>query len=76
MDKRNESMRERLLARLPQPENLAAYREKRRPCCKAREGNFLGEKFPARVLMWLRLRLYGGQFLLGAEARHKWTHRL
>jgi hypothetical protein len=27
MEKQNESMRERLLARLPQPENLAAYRE-------------------------------------------------
>ena len=27
MEKRNDSMRERLLARLPQPENLAAYRE-------------------------------------------------
>ena len=27
MEKQNESMRERLLANLPQPENLAAYRE-------------------------------------------------
>ena len=27
MEQRNESLRERLLARLPQPENLAAYRE-------------------------------------------------
>jgi hypothetical protein len=27
MDKQNESMRDRLLARLPQPENIAAYRE-------------------------------------------------
>lgn len=27
MEKQNESMRERLLARLPQPENLAGYRE-------------------------------------------------
>ena len=27
MDKQNESMRDRLLARLPQPENLDAYRE-------------------------------------------------
>jgi hypothetical protein len=27
MEKQNDSMRERLLARLPQPENLAAYRE-------------------------------------------------
>ncbi len=27
MEKQNESMRERLLAHLPQPENLAAYRE-------------------------------------------------
>ena len=27
MEQKNESMRERLLARMPQPENLAAYRE-------------------------------------------------
>jgi hypothetical protein len=27
MEQRNENMRDRLLARLPQPENLAAYRE-------------------------------------------------
>jgi hypothetical protein len=27
MEQRNDSMRERLLARLPQPENVAAYRE-------------------------------------------------
>jgi hypothetical protein len=27
MEKQNDSIRERLLARLPQPENLAAYRE-------------------------------------------------
>ena len=27
MEKQNENLRDRLLARLPQPENLAAYRE-------------------------------------------------
>ena len=27
MEKQNESLRDRLMARLPQPENLAAYRE-------------------------------------------------
>ncbi len=45
MEKQNENMRERLLARLPQPENLAAYREETALLLAKRE----------KALFWERL---------------------
>jgi len=52
-------MRERLLARLPQPENLAAYREETASLlAKHEKAIFWGEKFPARVLMWLAVAVF------------------
>ena len=63
MEKQNDSMRERLLARLPQPENLAAYREEtasllakhERALRWARtEGLLFGYVAWAFVLLWLQ----------------------
>jgi hypothetical protein len=54
MEQGNSSMRDRLLARLPQPENLEGYREKTESLlAKHEKAIFWGEKFPARVVMWL-----------------------
>jgi hypothetical protein len=49
MDKQNESMRERLLARLPQPENLAAYREETTSLLAKHEKALLWERMASRV---------------------------
>jgi hypothetical protein len=54
MEQGNSSMRDRLLARLPQPENLAAYREETESLlAKHERAIFWGEKFPAAVVTWL-----------------------
>ncbi|MGA2349429.1 MAG: hypothetical protein ABSF70_03270 [Terracidiphilus sp.] len=54
MEKQNESMRDRLLARLPRTENLEAYREETESLLRQHQrAIFWGEKFPARVLTWL-----------------------
>jgi divalent metal cation (Fe/Co/Zn/Cd) transporter len=50
MEKQNESMRERLLARLPQPENLAAYREETASLLAKHEKALFWEKMPSVVL--------------------------
>src|SRR5260370_14218313 len=49
MEKQNESMRERLLARLPQPENLAAYREETASLLAKHEKALFWEKTPSSV---------------------------
>jgi len=49
MEKQNESMRERLLARLPQPENLAAYREETASLLAKHEKAMFWEKIPSTV---------------------------
>jgi hypothetical protein len=63
MEKQNDSVRERLLARLPQPENLAAYREQTaallaehaRALRWARfEGVLFGYVAMAFVMLWLQ----------------------
>jgi hypothetical protein len=50
MEKQNDSMRERLLARLPQPENLAAYREETASLLAKHEKALFWEKMPSTVL--------------------------
>ena len=47
MEKQNESMRERLLARLPQPENLAAYREETASLLAKHEKALFWERMPS-----------------------------
>jgi hypothetical protein len=49
MEKQNDSMRERLLARLPQPENLAAYREETASLLAKHEKALFWEKVPSIV---------------------------
>ena len=62
MEKQNDSMRERLLARLPQPENLAAYREETAALLAKHEKALFWEKMASTasfvilaimVVLWL-----------------------
>lgn len=50
MEKQNDNMRERLLAHLPQPENLAAYREETASLLAKHEKASFWEKMPSTVL--------------------------
>jgi type VI protein secretion system component VasF len=59
MEKQNESVRDRLLARLPQPENLAAYREETETLmAKHKKALFWGQEFPFKVLMCLAVAVF------------------
>jgi hypothetical protein len=49
MEKQNDSMRERLLARLPQPENIAAYREETASLLAKHDKALFWEKMASRV---------------------------
>ena len=57
MEKQNDSMRERLLARLPQPENLAAYREETASLLAKHEKALFWEKVPSVALMLIALAI-------------------
>jgi hypothetical protein len=46
MEKQNDNIRERLLARLPQPENLAAYREETASLLAKHEKALFWERMP------------------------------
>jgi hypothetical protein len=52
MDQGNSSLRDRLLARLPQPENLAAYREEVAAGLEKNEKAFRRERW-ATVALWI-----------------------
>jgi type VI protein secretion system component VasF len=68
MEKQNESMRERLLARLPQPENLVAYREETASLLAKHEKALFWERMPSVVLMLIALFiLMAGWF---------WAHKI
>jgi hypothetical protein len=49
MEMQNESLRERLLARLPQPENLTAYREEAASLLAKHEKALFWEKMPSSL---------------------------
>jgi hypothetical protein len=49
MEKQNDSMRERLLARLPQPENLAVYREETAALLTKHEKALFWDRVPSVV---------------------------
>jgi hypothetical protein len=49
MEKQNDSMRERLLARMPRPENLAAYREETTSLLARHEKALFWEKMVSRA---------------------------
>jgi hypothetical protein len=65
MEKQNESVRDRLLARLPQPENLAAYREEVTSTLEKNEKRLRWEKWGVGIF-WLYAI---GFFLLGSWYR-------
>jgi hypothetical protein len=58
MEQENNSMRERLLARLPQPENSASYREEISLLMAKHEKALFWEKFTARTVMFLGLAVW------------------
>jgi hypothetical protein len=51
MKQQNDSLRERLLSRLPQPENVAAYREDVRALLARHEKALYWEKMPSTVCL-------------------------
>ena len=68
METQNESLRDRLLARLPQPQNLAAYREETASLLAKHEKALFWEKMPAVVLTLIALFiLMAGWF---------WAHKI
>ena len=69
MEKQNENLRDRLLARLPRPENLAAYREETESLLAKHEKSLFWEKVPALMLLCIGCAMF---FL----AYSKWYVRL
>jgi hypothetical protein len=64
MEKQNDSMRERLLARLPQPENLAGYREETATLLAKHEKALFWER-TASVLPFAIVAIVMGLWLWG-----------
>jgi hypothetical protein len=58
MDKQNESMRERLLARLPQPENLANYRRETEALLAKHDKALFWERWLARTILFLGIGVF------------------
>lgn len=58
MEKGNESLRERLLARLPQPENRETYREDIAMLMAKHERALFWEKATGTTLAWLGVGLF------------------
>ena len=80
MEKQNESMRERLLARLPQPENLAAYREETASLLAKHEKALFWEKMPSTVcsvsaIAILMADWFWGQKTGAAMSQFVWSGR-
>ena len=57
MEKQNDSIRERLLVHLPQPENLAAYREETAVLLAKHEKALFWEKMPGKALQLIALAI-------------------
>src|SRR5579863_1223387 len=58
MEKGNDGLRDRLLARLPQPENLAAYREETASLLAKQEKALFSDRFVAVSLLLLGFALW------------------
>jgi hypothetical protein len=58
MEKGSESLRERLLARLPQAESVAAYRDDTQSLLAKHEKALFWEKVTARTLTWIGLAFF------------------
>ena len=77
MEKQNNGMRERLLARLPQPENLAAYREETSALLAKHEKALFWERAPSIVcyviaFATVMVNWFWGQKLGGAMNHFFW----
>ena len=58
MEKQNENLRDRLLARMPQPENLAGYREEVASLLAKHEKALFWEKMPSKVCYAIALAFW------------------
>jgi hypothetical protein len=58
MEKQNENLRERLLARLPRPEKLTAYQEETASLLAKHKKALFWEKVPATMLSLLAMGLF------------------
>ncbi|HEY1902723.1 MAG TPA: hypothetical protein VGG56_09850 [Terracidiphilus sp.] len=58
MEPRNDGMRERLLARLPQPENVVAYREQTELLLAKHERALYWEKVTGTTVTWFGIALF------------------
>ncbi|MGB6746345.1 MAG: hypothetical protein WBE38_22025 [Terracidiphilus sp.] len=58
MEKQNDSLRDRLLAHLPQPENLAAYREETASLLAKHEKALFWERWLARTFIFLGVGVF------------------
>jgi len=73
MEKKTESMRESLLARLPQPENLAAYREETTELLAKHARALRWDKISANTLIFIGAALFWWSFYpgpLGVQGTH------
>ncbi|MGA2730536.1 MAG: hypothetical protein ABSE96_22200 [Terracidiphilus sp.] len=67
MEKQNENVRDRLLARMPQPENLAAYREETASLLAKHKRALFWEGIPATVLSLVAVGLFWMTFTPWAQ---------
>jgi hypothetical protein len=74
MERGSDSMRERLLARLPQPENLTAYREETASLLAKHEKALFWEKMPSTVLYMSALALFFAGSFWGQKLDTATTH--
>jgi hypothetical protein len=58
MGKENESVRDRLLARLPQPENLEAYRQETASLLARHEKALFWDRATGIVISWFAIALW------------------
>jgi hypothetical protein len=58
MEKQSENLRDRLLARLPQPENLEAYREETALLLAKHEKALFWEKVPAELVLCIGVVMF------------------
>jgi hypothetical protein len=72
MEKQNDSMRERLLARMPRPENLAAYREETASLLAKHEKALSWEKWSFETLLFCALVL---AIMCGSDWGQRLDHR-
>jgi hypothetical protein len=78
MEQGNSSLRNRLLARLPQPENLEAYREEVAAAMEKNQRKLQWTKWGARalwayVIAFAMVCFYRGQQWLDTANGHKWA---